>query len=101
MEQPFRPLGNELGQARSAAIVGHRRHDSSWFVQHEHHELLVAGDQRAVEADLVRGSDPGALLGHDAAVDLDPTAVDQDLAAAATAQPGSGQDFLQPLWFSR
>ncbi len=90
------PVLHQVTDARSAAVVRHRRMHALRFVQRQIHQGLVEDHPCAVDADLRGiGVDPGAEFGHHLAVDLDAAIGDHPLRDPSRRNPGLRQHFLK------
>src|SRR5690348_1650629 len=97
MEQPLGPVAEEVRYGLAAARVRHRGQHLGRLVESQVDEAGLGRDALAVDPDhLAVGVDPGAEPADRLAVDLDPASADELLAVPAAADPGLGQDLLQP-----
>ena len=88
---------HEIDDARPAVGIEIRRHDPDRLGEHVDHPLGV-GEPLAIDADfLTERIDPRAQLRHHLAVDFDAPRRDQLLAIPPAAEPGSGEDLLEPI----
>ncbi len=89
-------LGDDVTDAGTAEVVGHRRLPAARLVERDVDEVLLHDDADAVDADDgVLGIDAQALFEDDATVDLDPALVDEFLRGAPGGDAGLREHLLQ------
>src|SRR5262249_59765914 len=96
VEQPLRPLAEEIADGGPAAIVRHGGEHPGRLVERQVDQTLAAWDAPAIHLDdLVVGIDPRAIPAHDLPIHLDPALADQFLAMPAAADARGGEHLLQ------